>query len=120
MPTIRTGTARISPNTPIVPLRTLAPVAELSVVVVVSFSTVTGSPVRGSYCTVRVVTVFCVEHPAVKLTNRNNVKKKRENLRIAFLPSSLYQLTKLAPKSLQHCLLAERPAPGLAGALARE
>jgi hypothetical protein len=70
-------------------------VAEFSVVVVVSLSTVIGSPVRGSYCTVRVVTVFCVEHPALKLTTRNNVNKKRENLRIAFLPSSLYQLGNL-------------------------
>jgi hypothetical protein len=50
-PTTRTGNKMTVPITFRVPLKAAAPAPESSVVVVVSFFTVTGSPVCGSYCT---------------------------------------------------------------------
>lgn len=75
-PTARMGSKITVPITFRVPLKTAAPPPESSVVVVVSFSIVTGSPVRESCCTERVVTVFCVEHAVARFMIRNKVGKQ--------------------------------------------
>src|SRR5918996_3201569 len=83
-PTALNGSEITSPITLTVPLRTPVSSLVVLVVVVVSLSTVTGSPVRRSYCT-SCVTVLCVEHANAKLASKNTLRNKFVILRMTFL-----------------------------------
>jgi hypothetical protein len=87
----------------------------VSVVVVVSRSTLTGSPVRESYSTSRVTVVFCVEHEAMRLMTKSKLKQKLKSLRITFLLSSRPQKRAKAKLVPNRCnVITDRPYPNKA------
>src|ERR1043166_1314909 len=106
MPAARTGNNITVLRRLRVPFQTAAPAPEEFSVVVV-FSIVTGSPVRESFCTRSVVTVFWLEHAPARFMVRSRAANSLEILRITFLHQVQTSAIKLHCAGCPRCVVVQ-------------